>query len=53
MSDVYYLASDTELDELKNPYIIYEKWGVIMTSPFAEFYHRTFRVDKKEYETCL
>ena len=50
MSDVYYLASDTELDERKNPNIIYEKRGVIMTGPFAESYLRTFRVDKKEYE---
>ena len=49
MSDVYYLASDTKLKELKNPYIIYKKRGVIMSNALAECYPRTFSIDKKEY----
>ena len=50
MSCIYFLASDTELKEMRNPYVSYANGRVWLSNSLASLYPTIFRVEKKECE---
>lgn len=50
MSCIYFLASDTELKEMRNPYVSYANGRVWLSNSLASLYPTIFHVERKEYE---